>query len=170
MGETMPDKIPDQATGKATDPDKANVLLPPPLIFLAALAVGLLLQHFIPLPGLPGAWTNWIGFPLGAAAGALAICSALTLRAARTAINPYQPTTTIVQTGPYRFSRNPLYLALLLLCMGIAAWGDALWILLALIPAVVVLQVGVIRREEAYLAGKFGAEYRAYRARVRRWI
>jgi len=160
MGETPPDKI----------PDHPNMLLPPPLIFLAALVAGLLLQHFVPLPWLPHASTDWIGYPLGAAAGALAIWGALTLRSARTAINPYQPTTAIVQTGPYRFTRNPLYLALLLLCIGIAAWRNALWILLALIPAVVVLRLGVIDREEAYLAGKFGAEYRTYQARVRRWI
>jgi protein-S-isoprenylcysteine O-methyltransferase Ste14 len=75
-----------------------------------------------------------------------------------------------VQRGPYRFSRNPLYLSMILLCVAVAALGNTAWIMLALIPALVVLQRGVIDREEAYLDRKFGAEYRAYRARVRRWI
>jgi protein-S-isoprenylcysteine O-methyltransferase Ste14 len=156
MGETMP--------------DKANVLLPPPLIFLAVLVAGLLLRHFIPLHWLPVAWAAWIGFLLVALAVALALSGILALRAARTAVDPHKPTTAIVQTGPYRFSRNPLYLALILLTVGLASWSNTLWIPLALVPAVLVLRIGVIRREEAYLTRKFGDEYRGYQARVRRWL
>jgi protein-S-isoprenylcysteine O-methyltransferase Ste14 len=160
MGETVPDKA----------PDKANVLFPPPLIFLAALVVGLLLQHFIPLHWLQAAWATWIGGVLIVLAVALALSGVLALRAAGTAIDPHKATTAIVQTGPYRFSRNPLYVALILLCVGIASWSNTLWILLMLVPAVLVLRIGVIRREEAYLARKFGDAYRTYQARVRRWI
>ncbi len=164
----MPDHGRWKISGAA--PDTAKVLLPPPLLFLAAMLIGLVLQGVAPCRWLPPAWINWIVFPLGGASGLLAIWGVLTLRAARTAIDPYKPTTALVQRGPYRFSRNPLYLALILLFIGIAAWCNALWILLLLIPAVVVLQLGVIRREEAYLERRFGAAYRAYRARVRRWL
>ena len=168
MGATTPDNPPGKLRGAASD--TAKVLLPPPLLFLAAVLIGLVLQRVAPCRWLPPAWTDWIGFPLGIGSGLLAIWGVLTLRAARTAIDPYKPTTALVQRGPYRFTRNPLYLALLLLCIGIAAWRNTLWILLALVPTVVVLQLGVIRREEAYLERRFGAAYRAYRARVRRWL
>jgi protein-S-isoprenylcysteine O-methyltransferase Ste14 len=164
MGDTMPHKVPDNA------PDKANVLLPPPLIFLAALVVGLLLQYVLPIDWLPASWADWIGGVLVGIAVAIGLSGVLALRAARTAIDPHKPTTAIVQAGPYGFSRNPLYVSLILLCAGIAALSNALWILVMLIPAILVLRVGVIRREETYLDRKFGDEYRAYRARVRRWI
>jgi protein-S-isoprenylcysteine O-methyltransferase Ste14 len=151
-------------------PDTANVLLPPPLIFLAALVAGLLLHHVLPIHWLPAAWADWIGGALVGIAVAIGLSGVLALRAARTAIDPRKPTTAIVQAGPYGFSRNPLYVALILLCVGIAALSNALWILPLLIPAILVLRIGVIRREEAYLERKFGDAYRAYRARVRRWI
>jgi protein-S-isoprenylcysteine O-methyltransferase Ste14 len=160
MAETMPDKA----------PDNANVLLPPPLIFLAALVVGLLLQHVLPIDWLPAAWADWIGGVLVGAAIALVLSGVVALRTARTAIDPRKATTAIVQTGPYRVSRNPLYVAMILFCVGIASLSNALWILLLLIPAILVLRIGVIRREEAYLERKFGGEYRIYQARVRRWI
>ena len=94
----------------------------------------------------------------------------LALRAGRTAIDPYKPTTAIVQAGPYRFSRNPLYLALTPAVRRDRRVAQHALDPAALVPAVVVLQLGVIRREEAYLERKFGDEYRAYRARVRRWF
>jgi protein-S-isoprenylcysteine O-methyltransferase Ste14 len=153
-----------------TAPDKADVLLPPPLIFAAALGIGLLVQHFAPRPWLPETWASPTGAALVMIGLTLAIWGALTLRAARTAIDPYKPTSAIVHTGPYRFTRNPLYLALLLLSVGITAWRNALWVLPLLVVALVVLQLGVIRREEAYLDRKFGDQYRIYRARVRRWL
>ena len=160
MGETPPDKI----------PDHPSMLLPPPLIFLSALAVGLLLQHVLPIDWLPASWTGWIGGVLVAIAAAITVWGARALRAARTGIFPHQATTAIVQTGPYRVSRNPLYLSMIPLGVGIAALCNALWVLLMLVPMVLVLQIGVIRREEAYLDRKFGNDYRAYRARVRRWL
>src|ERR1700679_2192043 len=109
MGETAPDHA----------PDNANVIFPPPLIFLAALVVGLLLQHFIPIHWLPAPWARWIGGLLVVLAVTLALSGVLALRAVGTAIDPHKATTAIVQTGPYRFSRNPLYVALILLCVGI---------------------------------------------------
>ena len=91
-------------------------------------------------------------------------------RRARTSLVPIRPSTTLVSTGPYRFTRNPMYLGLAVVYVGIACWLGTLWPLL-LLPVVLVL-VGslVIAREERYLEAKFGEEYRAYRARVRRWL
>jgi protein-S-isoprenylcysteine O-methyltransferase Ste14 len=72
--------------------------------------------------------------------------------------------------GPYRFTRNPMYLGLALLLAGLAGIGNALWPLLAVIPVVAIIRTQVIAREETYLENRFGEEYRAYRGRVRRWL
>jgi len=81
-----------------------------------------------------------------------------------------KPTTALVTEGPFRYSRNPIYLALTLLYVGVALLINALWILLLVVPAVLVLRYGVIAREEAYLTRKFGEAYRQYMAQVRRWL
>jgi protein-S-isoprenylcysteine O-methyltransferase Ste14 len=81
-----------------------------------------------------------------------------------------KPTTALVTEGPFRYSRNPIYVALTLLYVGVALLINALWILLLIVPAVLVLRYGVIAREEAYLARKFGDAYRQYMAQVRRWL
>jgi protein-S-isoprenylcysteine O-methyltransferase Ste14 len=81
-----------------------------------------------------------------------------------------QPTAALVTEGPFRYSRNPIYVALTLLYLGVALLINALWILLLVVPAVLVLRYGVIAREEAYLAWKFGDTYRQYTAQVRRWL
>ena len=81
-----------------------------------------------------------------------------------------QPTTTIVETGPYRFTRNPIYLGMMLGLIGLAIVVNSLWLLLTLVPFALVIRYGVIAREEAYLERKFGDVYGRYRARVRRWL
>lgn len=92
------------------------------------------------------------------------------LARARTPLDPRKPTTAIVTAGAFRFSRNPIYLSLLLLYLGIASLINALWIFLLALPLVVVLQRGVVEREERYLERKFGDEYMVYKNRVRRWM
>ena len=92
------------------------------------------------------------------------------MKRAGTNIRPDQPTLAIVSDGPFRFTRNPLYLALTGLYAGIALLVNALWPLLLLAPVLAVLRWGVIAREERYLEAKFGEAYRAYRSRVRRWV
>jgi protein-S-isoprenylcysteine O-methyltransferase Ste14 len=81
-----------------------------------------------------------------------------------------KPTTALVTEGPFRYSRNPSYVALTLLYVGVALLINALWILLLVVPALVVLRYGVIAREEAYLTRKFGEAYRQYTTQVRRWL
>ena len=80
------------------------------------------------------------------------------------------PTTTIVETGPYRFTRNPIYPAMVLGLIGLAIVFNSLWLLLVAVPFALVIRYGVIAREEAYLERKFGDVYRRYRSRVRRWL
>ena len=80
------------------------------------------------------------------------------------------PSTTIVDTGPYRFTRNPIYLGMMLGLIGLAVALNSLWLLLTLAPFALVIRYGVVAREEAYLERKFGDVYRHYRARVRRWL
>jgi protein-S-isoprenylcysteine O-methyltransferase Ste14 len=100
----------------------------------------------------------------------LAITTLRVLSRAHTPVDPLKPTTALVTEGPFRYSRNPLYVALTLLYLGVAFLVNVLWILLLVVPALVVLRYGVIAREEAYLARKFGTAYHYYTTQVRRWL
>jgi protein-S-isoprenylcysteine O-methyltransferase Ste14 len=150
--------------------DTAGVVAPPPLIYLAGLVPGFVLEALLPGSSIPGAVRWLLGGAVLIAGIALqtAFIRAFTRRG--TAVEPWRPTTAIVTTGPYRLTRNPAYLGMALIYVGIALLADALW---ALVPLPVVLAVigrGVIAREERYLERKFGAEYTDYRAGVRRWL
>jgi protein-S-isoprenylcysteine O-methyltransferase Ste14 len=89
---------------------------------------------------------------------------------AGTNVNPTLPATALVASGPFRFSRNPLYVAITLIYVGLALLTNAFWVLVLIVPVVLLLHFGVVRREERYLETKFGDTYRAYRSRVRRYI
>jgi len=151
-------------------PDHADVIGPPPLLYTAALVIGAGLEWFWPTAiGL-----GWLPLLLGAililAGLAIALWGALALRRAGTAIPPNRPTTELVTDGPYRWSRNPLYLALTLIYAGVGLIADDLWILVLLVPLLLLLHWGVVVREERYLEAKFGEAYRRYKQRVRRWL
>jgi protein-S-isoprenylcysteine O-methyltransferase Ste14 len=92
------------------------------------------------------------------------------LRRAGTHIRPDRPTTSLVTNGPFGWSRNPIYLSLILVYTGVSTFANALWPLILLPAAILGLQRGVIEREERYLDHKFGDAYREYSARVRRWL
>ncbi len=145
--------------------DRAGVIAPPPLIYVAFFLAGWMFRHALPRWGSP---------PIGWALIAIGLISisrgAMEMFRARTHIDVYKPTKTLVTTGPFRFSRNPLYVSLTLLYAG-AALAMGLTAALALLPLVLgIVHFGVIRREERYLEEKFGEAYRAYCQRVRRWI
>ena len=150
--------------------DTAGVLAPPPVIFATALVLGWLLNRVVPVPLLPRAVAPWAAGVLVVVALAIAAAALREMRRARTAVDPYRPSTALVCTGPFARSRNPLYVALVLLSLSIAAMFNALWCALLLVPAVVVLSRGVIAREEAYLERRFGDDYRRYCAATRRWL
>jgi protein-S-isoprenylcysteine O-methyltransferase Ste14 len=147
-----------------------GVIAFPPLIYAGPLALGLLLNAVAPINFLPPSLTWWLGLPLigsGLVVGAAAIG---TLRRAGTNVNPNAPATALVTDGPFRFSRNPIYLAFTLLYGGITVVANDLWAVLPLPIILAVMQRGVIEREERYLDRTFGTPYRQYQARVRRWL
>jgi protein-S-isoprenylcysteine O-methyltransferase Ste14 len=150
--------------------DIAGVIAPPPLIYFAFLVSGLLVNFFWQVTILP-AMLNWIiGVPLvviGFVLGGTAV--ALMLRCG-TSPDPNEPTKCLVVDGPFRFARNPIYLSFALIYLGITASMNALAAFMLLPFALVVIDRGVIAREERYLERKFGEEYTSYRRRVRRWI
>jgi protein-S-isoprenylcysteine O-methyltransferase Ste14 len=142
----------------------------PPLIYLTSIAMGLVFQWRWPRPLLSG----WALGPLG---GALVVGSLLLFgasvrrfRAAGTPVPARKPTTAIVRTGPYRFSRNPIYLAFSLLQLGIAVGANSWWLVATLAAAIATIHYVVVPREERYLEARFGAEYRDYKESVRRWV
>ena len=151
----------------------AGVRFPPPLLFVGGLAIALLLDHGF--RALPLSRTGWpslegAGVGLALAGGCLIAWGMLTFRAARTAILPHNPATRLVESGPYRFTRNPMYTGLTIAYLGGALILDTAWPII-LLPTVLALLVRlVVRREEAYLQDAFGAEYSAYQSRVRRWL
>ncbi|MDX6608484.1 MAG: hypothetical protein QOF85_409 [Solirubrobacterales bacterium] len=153
-----------------TKPDSPGVIAPPPLIFLAGLALGFGLEALLPSPSLAG-WLAWtLGSALLLAGAALVASFARALRRAHTPIDPYRPPTAIVSVGPYRLSRNPGYLGMALVYVAICLLAGALWGLVVLIAVLALIDRGVIVREERYLEAKFGEEYRRYKGSVRRWI
>lgn len=149
-----------------------GVRFPPPLLFVGGLGAGWLLDRFVrALPvahdgrALDAAGTVSVVLGVGVAAWGM-----ITFRRAHTAIIPLHPATRIVDTGPYRFTRNPMYTGLTLVYLGVSLYMNSVWPLLAL-PIVLALLVRlVVRREEAYLRSAFPDEYVAYQARVRRWL
>ncbi len=154
----------------AKSPDHPNVIALPPLIFLGAIVAGLLLGYLWPAPIgggterlVAGATIVLIGLALGAAA-------VRQFRRAGTNLEVTKPSTVVVRTGPFRFSRNPIYLSLTLLVGGVGVLLNNIWILLSLIPTLAIIRVGVIAREEQYLEAKFGTEYLQYKSTVRRWF
>lgn len=152
----------------ADSADNPGVIAPPPLIYAGALLIALLLHRLLPLPIFGRAF--WPGLALTALGVALAIWGRNTLVAARTNVNPYRPSTTIVDSGPYGFSRNPLYVSLTLMYAGLTLVFDTWWGFILLVPVLIMMHVGVIRREERYLENKFGDGYRRYRDKVRRYL
>jgi protein-S-isoprenylcysteine O-methyltransferase Ste14 len=145
-------------------------LVRPPLVYSSAIVIGVLMQRAAPLPFLPRSLAAPLGVSLVVLAVALFVYSVGRFRAAGTPVPARKPTTAIVRTGPYRFSRNPIYLAFSLLQLGIAIWVNCLWLLLTLAVAVALVHYVVIPREEEYLERRFGDQYLDYKASVRRWL
>ena len=150
--------------------DNPGVIVFPPMIYGGALLIGLAIHYFVPIQFLAGALSIWLGVLLILVAGPIILSAVRTIRRAQTAFDLRKPTTSIVTEGAFRFSRNPAYLALTLLYLGIASLINSIWVFLMIVPTVIVMQRGVIKREERYLERKFGEEYLRYKERVRRWI
>lgn len=150
--------------------ENAGVIAFPPALYAGTLFVGLLLSFVFPIGFLPRLPALVLGALAIICAGSIAISAFRAMHRAQTAVDPSRPTTAIVSDGAFSFSRNPIYLSLTMLYVGIALLVNALWVLLLLLPLVVVVQIGVIKREEDYLERKFGDEYLRYKTSVRRWV
>ena len=151
--------------------DVANLgLVRPPLVYLISLVSGFMIHFVVPVSFLPVSLAVPLGVPLVAVAIALFSYSVARFRAAGTPVPARKPTTAIVRTGPYRFSRNPIYLAFSLFQLGIAIWVNSVWLLATLVGAVALIHTVVIPKEEQYLERKFGAQYLEYKMSVRRWL
>src|SRR5712692_305132 len=157
--------------GSTEMPEVANLgIVRPPLVYLVAIVIGFVLEVVWPSDFIPHGFATPLGMGSVVIAVMLFFYSVARFRAAGTPVPGNRPTTAIVRTGPYRFSRNPIYVAFSLLQLGVAAWANSLWLIATLIAAIALMTAVVIPREERYLEGKFGTEYLAYKARVRRWI
>jgi protein-S-isoprenylcysteine O-methyltransferase Ste14 len=153
-----------------TSHDHASVIAPPPLIVLAGLVVGLVLDALIPTPIFDSPLNTIIGLVLIVLSVMLGWAALIAMRQANTSPDPYHPVSALVTNGPFRFTRNPIYLSFVLLFIGVALLANSWLMLVVLVILILIMQNGVIEREERYLESKFGDEYRQYRSSVRRWI
>lgn len=150
--------------------DKADVVALPPLIYGTALGLGLLIHFIFPIQFLPGKIATWLGILLILISIPIAGSAFRALGRSETTFDTRKSTTAIVTDGAFRYSRNPMYLSMTLLYLGITSLVNSLWVLLLVLPLLVMIQRGVIEREERYLERKFGEEYLRYKEQVRRWI
>src|ERR687885_2728846 len=154
----------------AEEQDNPGGRLPPPLTYLLTLLLGLVLDRSLHVPFLPNGVARLLGWPLVGGGMALCTCFVRKMRAADTTLDVNKPVSSLVQDGPFRYSRNPGYLSLAMIYAGIATLRNALWAILLLPLLLVVTQRELIEREERYLERAFGEEYLAYKRRVRRWV
>jgi protein-S-isoprenylcysteine O-methyltransferase Ste14 len=151
--------------------DAPDIVLLPPVLVGGTLLIGLAIHYFAwGRELLPTTLARILGVFLFVAAGVLAHFAHLAMRRVGTNILPNKPTLAIATDGPFRFTRNPLYLAAIGVYLGITLWVNSVIMLLLAVPMIVVLHTGIVLREEHYLSTKFGASYEAYRSSVRRWI
>jgi len=147
-------------------PDTAGVIAPPPLLALAAIVFGLLLDGLFPAYVLsvllPRGEHRLVGAILLFASVCLGLSAVLAFRRAGTHVEPWKSATTLVTDGIFRFIRNPMYVALIVFVAGIAILTASDWMLVMCIPLALILHLGVVKREERYLQAKFGEDYRRY--------
>lgn len=153
--------------GEANHP---GVVVRPPFLYGFAFIAVLALRWFWPLPIVGHGAPLWGALVLSIVGIAIAVPGRRALIAAGTNVDPLLPTTAIVTSGPFRFSRNPLYVGLTLLYLGLTSAFNTWWGVILLVPVLTIMHLGVVRREERYLEQRFGEPYRQYCARVRRYL
>ncbi len=160
-----------QADTQASQDEKgAAVRFPPPLIFVLLIFIGGGLDYLWPLGmGVPDSFQP-VGIAITLFGVAVAILVNAVFKRVGTAIEPWKPTTQLITTGLYRWSRNPIYAGFCLFNIGIGIAVNSLWIVLTAIPGAILVYHIAIKKEESYLEEKFGKEYLDYKRRVRRWL
>ncbi len=154
----------------AAKTDSSGVRIPPPLIFIGGFLVGVGLEAAFPIDDPPEVLAL-TALLVGAAIWlALDGAAMMRFRRAKTSVTPFRPTTALVVSGPYRFTRNPIYVGMAAFYTGLALGLGMIWSLILLPLVLLVVDRQVIAREERYLEAKFGEQYREYKARVRRWL
>ena len=153
--------------------DRPRILVPPPVAFLAALGGALAADAWFPLGLLPA--FPWIpglvlGLPVLVAAVVINVSGFLAFQRAGTNVNPYKPALKLVRGGVFRITRNPMYLGMVLILVGLGPAGSNLWALIAAVLLWALLHWGVVLREERYMSDKFGASYRDLLASTQRWL
>lgn len=144
-------------------------LMRPPIVFLSAILLGIALNQVWSFSFVPSTF-SLLGPLFILCAVLLFLFSLREFRAAGTSVRGSERSTTIVRTGPYRFSRNPIYLSFILLVLGLAVWLNDVWLLVTLVPAVAFMVAVVIPLEEQFLERNFYEQYSSYKATVRRWL
>lgn len=157
---------------KSAEPvsDNSGIRIPPPLIFVAFLLLGVALDRIVPIRIIRGSTVAWLGGIFMALATIIIGWSLLQFRKAKTTVRPDRPASALITMGPFRLSRNPLYLAWSMFYSGIGLLLNNAWVIVLLAPAVMVITHAVIAREERHLLEKFGEAYQRYQATVRRWV
>jgi len=162
----------DPAGQHVTDTGTAGVIARPPLLFLGALLLGLGADRLRPLFAVPGGdlilWT--VGGSLILIGLALAAAGIRNFSRAATPVPTNKPTRALVTTGIHGRTRNPIYLGMFLIYGGIGVAAQSTWVVVLALPLAILMRYGVVAREEAYLARRFGAAYLDYKRRVRRWL
>ena len=150
--------------------DNAGVRFPPPALYALAALGGYFLNRRWPLPVGESGLISGLGWGLTAGFAALAVTSMVNFRRSRTSIVPIRPATALVLEGPYRFTRNPMYVGLAALTAALGLFMDSWWPIALLLPVLVIVRAFVIAPEERYLTRRFGDDYVRYTQRVRRWL
>jgi protein-S-isoprenylcysteine O-methyltransferase Ste14 len=150
--------------------DNPGVIAFPPLIWLVNAVISVLVHLLIRLPIMRYSFCLVWGIALMILAPTLALWALRIMKAAGTNVHPSEPALTIVRDGPFRFTRNPMYVALCLVQIALGFFLNDWITLLFVVPLAVILHYGVVLREERYLAAKFGEPYLEYKREVRRWI
>jgi protein-S-isoprenylcysteine O-methyltransferase Ste14 len=150
--------------------DNANVIIPPPVMHILSIGTGGVIGEYFPLSLPQWVMLQWLGAVLSGISLIITLWGMREFHALDNPVAPNQPINQLMASGPYRFTRNPLYLSLILLQLGFGLIFLNGWMMLLLIPVALIVRYYVIAREEAYLLRRFGVAYQAYQKQVRRWI
>lgn len=149
--------------------DTPGVIAPPPIIFAGTLGAAFLVDLLVPMR-VPKISLEIPGYALLGVGALVVLWAFMAMRRAGTSANPNKKSLALVTGGPFRFSRNPVYLGMTLLYFGLALVLNSLWPVVLYPLLLIVMLFGVIFREERYLLLRFGTKYLKYKVAVRRWL